>query len=156
MRRAEREVLETEFMHQVLHEADELFLAMNTGDAPYVLPVNHVLYKGDLFFHCATEGRKLELMKSDARVGFSTAVDIRVVGTTTRYRSVCGTGTASEVEDPVLKDEVLRAIAARFKAPCQFPVPPDVFARTGLVCIRIESLTGKHSREGEGPRAIKS
>ncbi|HJV66145.1 MAG TPA: pyridoxamine 5'-phosphate oxidase family protein [Geomonas sp.] len=155
MRRTEREVLDVEFMHQVLRDAGEIYIAFNTGGAPYVLPVNHVFHNGCIFFHCASGGRKLDLMNCDARVGFSTAVDIRVEGTTTRYRSVCGTGIASLVEDPAVKDEVLRAVAERFQAPCQFPVSPEIFARTGIVCIRTETLTGKHSRPGEGPRPVK-
>lgn len=154
MRRTEREITDPEFMHGVLRDAGELYIGINTGETPYVLPVNHVLHDGCIYFHCATEGRKLELLRADARVGFSTAVDIRVEGTTTRYRSVCGTGVASMVKDEALKEEVLRAIAARFQAPCVFPTPPAKFAATGIVRIRIETLTGKHSRPGEPPRTV--
>jgi len=155
MRRKEREVVEPEFAHQVLRDAQELYLAFNSGDeAPYVLAVNHVLYENSLYFHCATEGRKLDLLRQDPRVGFFTAADARVEGTTTRYRSVCGTGRAFWVEDPEAKGEVLLAIAQRFKAPCSFPVPEEKMARTGVVRIDIETLTAKHSRSGEGPRTV--
>jgi len=80
--------------------------------------------------------------------------DPRVEGTTTRFRSVCGTGEAEIVEDPVLKDQVLRELAARYNAPCVFPVSPQKFGYTRIVRIRIETLTGKHSRPGEGPRPV--
>ena len=154
MRRTEREVLDLEFMHQVLREGREIYLAINSGAAPYVLPVNYVFHDGCIFFHCAREGRKLDLLQTDPRVGFSTAVDIRVENTTTRYRSVCGSGTATRVEDPGLKNEVLKAFAARYQAPCVFPVSAEKFAHTGMVCIRIESMTGKQSRSGEGLRPM--
>jgi uncharacterized protein len=154
MRRKEREVLDPEFGRQVLREAQEMYVAFNTGEAPYLLPVNHVLCGDYLYFHCAVAGRKLELMGKDPRVGFSTAVDIRVENTTTRYRSVCGTGIATWIDDPQLKHEVLRAIAERFQAPCSFPVPEEKFARTGVVRIEIQTLTAKHSRSGEGPRTV--
>lgn len=152
MRRTERERLDLEFMHQVLMDAGEIYIALNAGNAPYVLPVNYVFFNGCIFFHCAPEGRKLELLHADPRVGFSTAVDIRVENTTTRYRSVCGSGIAEVIDDPVLKNEALEALAARYQAPCVFPVPADKLARTTIVRIRIESLTGKHSHSGEGPR----
>lgn len=154
MRRTEREILNPEFMHQVLRDATEMYIALNSGEAPYVLPVNYVFHNGCIYFHCAPEGRKLDLLRMDPRVGFSTAVDIRVEKTTTRYRSVCGRGIGELVDDPTLKDEVLRAFAARYNAPCVFPVSAEKFAYTRIVSIRIESLTGKYSRLDEGPRPV--
>jgi nitroimidazol reductase NimA-like FMN-containing flavoprotein (pyridoxamine 5'-phosphate oxidase superfamily) len=73
-------------------------------------------------------------------------VDIRVEKTTTRYRSVCGTGLATLVEDDTLKIEVLKALATKYNAPCTFPVPERTLAGTRVVRISIESVTGKHSR----------
>ena len=154
MRRTEREITDVDFMHQVLNDAQEIYIAMNAEGAPYVLPVNHVFHDGCIFFHCALEGRKLDLLKADSRIAFSTAVDIAVDKTTTRYRSVCGTGIAELVDDPERKNEILKVIAARFKAPCVFPVSPQKFAITGMVCIRIATLTGKYSRRSEGQRPM--
>jgi len=150
-------MLELEFMHTVLRDAGEIYLALNaenTADAPYVLPVNHVFYEGCIYFHCATEGRKLDLLRANPRMGFSTAVDIAVDGTTTRYRSVCGTGIAAIVKDDTEKVSVLKVIAARCKAPCHFPVSVEKLAITDIVRIRIESVTGKYSRRGEGKRPM--
>jgi nitroimidazol reductase NimA-like FMN-containing flavoprotein (pyridoxamine 5'-phosphate oxidase superfamily) len=148
-------MLDVEFMHAVLWDAQEIYIAMNAEGAPYVLPVNHVFHGGCIYFHCATEGHKLDLLRSDPRVGFSTAVDVVVDGTTTRYRSVCGTGVAEIVTDNAeLKSEILQAIAARFNAPCHFPVSQEQFAATGMVRIHIESMTGKYSRRGEGKRPV--
>ena len=154
MRRTERQMLDLEFMHAVLRDAQEVYLAMNAEGAPYVLPVNHVLHEGCIYFHCATEGRKLDLLRADPRVGFSTAVDIAVEGTTTRYRSVCGNGVAEIVHDDAEKVSILKAIAARFKAPCHFPVSAEKLAATGIVRIRIEAMTGKYSRRGEDKRPM--
>ena len=154
MRRSEREVRDTAFMHQVLRDAGEIYLSWNTDGAPYVLPVNFVYYEGSIYFHCAPEGRKMDLLLADARVGFATAVDIAVEKTTTRYRSVCGYGTATVVQDDTLKNDVLKAFAARFKAPCVFPVSPQKFALTRIVRIDIEALTGKYSHPGEGQRPV--
>ena len=155
MRRTEREVLDLEFMHQVLQDAQEIYIAMNSGEAPYVLPVNYVFHKGCIFFHCALEGRKLDLLQTDSRIGFSTAVDIRIEKTTTRYRCVCGSGTVEIINDPIRKNEVLKAFAARYNAPCFFPISEQKFAHTNVVCIHIEKLTGKYSHPNEGPRPMQ-
>jgi nitroimidazol reductase NimA-like FMN-containing flavoprotein (pyridoxamine 5'-phosphate oxidase superfamily) len=148
-------MLDTEFMHAVLRDAQEIYIAMNAEDAPYVLPVNHVFHEGCIYFHCAVEGRKLDLLRADPRIAFSTAVDIAVDGTTTRYRSVCGTGVAEIITDNVeLKNEILQVIAARFKAPCHFPVSPKKIAITDMVRIHIKNMTGKYSRRDEGQRTM--
>ena len=154
MRRTEREILDPEFMHQVLRDATEIYIALNTGAAPYILPVNYIFLNRSIYFHCALEGRKLDLLRADPCIGFSAAVDIKVEETTTRYRSVCGTGKGELVDDPEQKNEVLKAFAARYNAPCVFPVSAAKFANTGIVRIRIETLTGKHSRPDEGPRPV--
>lgn len=154
MRRTEREMTDRAFMEQVLRDAGELYLAMNAEGAPYVLPVNFVFFEGGIWFHCATEGRKLDLLRADPRGAFTAAVDIAVEGTTTRYRSVCGTGLAEVVTDPQSKNEALKALAARFQAPCVFPVSEQKFAATCVIRIAIESLTGKYSRRGEGKRPM--
>lgn len=154
MRRTEREIIDKEFMYQVLRDAGELYIAMNSESAPYVLPVNFVFYDGCIYFHCATEGRKLDLIRADPRISFCSAVDIAVDGTTTRYRSVCGSGVADVVTDPEHKNRILKALAARFNAPCVFPISEKKFAITNVVRITIESLTGKYSRRGEGKRPM--
>lgn len=146
MRRKDREITDPSFMHEILREADVVSVAFNTGEFPYVLPFNFVLYGDSIFIHCAPEGRKLDLIGRDPRVGFCAAVDIRVENTTTRYRSVCGTGIAAPVDDDNLKVETLKALAAKYKAPCVFPIPERTLAATRVVRVRIESLSGKRSR----------
>lgn len=146
MRRKDREITDQSFMREVLQEADVVSVAFNTGEFPYVLPFNFVLYGDSIFIHCAAEGRKLDLIGRDPKVAFCAAVDIRVENTTTRYSSVCGTGIATLVEDDTLKVETLKALAAKYKAPCVFPLPERTLAATGVVRVRIESMSGKRSR----------
>ena len=155
MRRAERQVCDPEFIQQVLEEAQEIYLAFNTQDFPYIVPVNYVLYEGSLFFHSAYEGTKMDLLRADPRVAFSTAVDIHIEKTTTRYRGVCGHGIAEIVEDANMKNAVLKAFAVRYKAPCVFPVPERMFTHTCVVRIDIKQISGKHSRPEEPPRTKK-
>lgn len=154
MRRTEREVHDAAAIRQMLEDAGELYIALNTDAAPYIFAVNHVCVDDAVYFHCAVEGRKLDLMRADARVGFFSATDIYIEGTTTRYRSVYGTGTASVVTDDATRDRVLKALAQRFKVPCVFPVSAQKMAITLIVRIDICTLTGKHSRSAEGKRPM--
>lgn len=147
MRRKERERTDRAFMEQVLREADTLWLSMNTGDAPYVIPVNHVFHEGVLYIHCATEGYKLDLIHRNSRVGFAAAVGVEILRekATTGYRSVCGTGQAVLVTGNEEKQAALLAIRDRYNALCHLPASPEKLARTAIIRIDIDGLTGKQA-----------
>ena len=74
MRKANREIKDEQLMRQTLETADTCRLALNTGGAPYIVPLSYGYTLEDnrltLYFHCADEGRKLELMAADNRAGF--------------------------------------------------------------------------------------
>ena len=103
---------------EILNKAESLFVAFQTGDFPYVLPFNHVWLDGRIYIHCALEGRKIDVLRRDGRVGFSTAVDVCIIRekSTTHFRSLCGTGRVSEVTDTEEKRRALDAISLRFDA----------------------------------------
>lgn len=105
---------------EILNKAESLFVAFQTGDFPYVLPFNHVWLDGRIYIHCALEGRKIDVLRRDGRVGFSTAVDVCIIRekSTTHFRSLCGTGRVSEVTDTEEKRRALDAISLRFDARC--------------------------------------
>lgn len=145
MRRNDRERTDKAFMDQVLAEAEELWVGFNTGGAPYVLPLNFAHVDNCLYMHCAVEGRKLDLIRQDPRVGFTTAAGVEIIREkfTTRYRSVCGTGRAVILEDAAEKQKALDAISERYQALCPRPAPEKMLARTLAIRIDIEELTGK-------------
>lgn len=147
MRRKDRERTEKAFLDQVLAEAEELWVGFNTGGAPYVLPLNFAHVDGSLYLHCAVEGRKLELIRQDPRVGFSTAAGIVIVREkfTTRYRSVCGVGRAVILEDAAERQRALDIISERYQALCPRPASEKMLARTAVIRIDIEEITGKES-----------
>lgn len=111
MRRKEREITDFEEIIKILDESNFLTLAMIKGTEPYSVPVNFG-YKLDddkkriqIFIHGATEGTKLNCIKNCPRVSFS-AVSYSEIGAnkepcawTDFYRSVCGKGNASILED---------------------------------------------------------
>jgi len=116
-----------------------------------VLPFNHVWLDGHIYIHCALEGRKIDVLRRDGRVGFSTAVDVCIIRekSTTHFRSLCGTGRVSEVTDTEEKRRALDAISLRFDARCPRPTPDAALARVNILRIDVESLTCRHKN---GPR----
>ena len=118
------------------------------SNRPYGIPVNYVVMEESIFFHCATEGQKLENITANKGVSFC------VVGKTellpekfsTRYESVVVSGSADVIEDNVLIKNVLRALVAKY-APDHIAAGDDYIDRlmdqTAVVRISVEHLAGK-------------
>ncbi len=147
MRRKDKARLDREFMDTVLNEAQEIYVAFASADAPYVIPLNFAYMHGKIYVHCAHNGRKIDCIKANAQVGFCTAVDIAILreDATTKFRSVCGTGQAHLVDDIEEKRLALDAIATRYEANCECPATDKMVARTAIICIDILTLSGKQS-----------
>ena len=115
---------------------------------PYGIPVNYVVMEDAIFFHCATEGQKLENITANRGVSFC------VVGRTellpdkfsTRYESVVVSGEAKVVEKPELKEKALNALVAKY-APGNMAAGKayieKLMDKTAVVRISIDHLIGK-------------
>lgn len=145
MRQSQRECNAPEFFDEVFTRGEVLFLSLNTETFPYGVPVNFVFLDGRLYFHCALEGAKIDLLRRDGRVGFAVAADVVIAPekSTTFYKSVCGTGLASFVEDTDEKRHALDALAERYGASCPRPTPDSALRHAALVRIDIKAMTGK-------------
>ena len=149
-----RECNEEEFFDEVFSAADDLALAMNAGDFPYVIPVNFAQERANgarrIYIHCAPEGRKLDLLRADGRVAFMlhAGVEIDREHATTIYTCLCGTGRTVIVENAEEKGHALDAIAARYQARCHVPARPGDIARVAILRIDVESLSGKRRPRG--------
>lgn len=74
MRRSDREIKDFDEIIEVINKCDVCRLAINDGDYPYIVPMNFGLNIEDgkvvLYFHCASEGKKLELLRKNNKVAF--------------------------------------------------------------------------------------
>ena len=71
MRRSDREITDRNEILQVMERCDVCRLALNDGEYPYILPLNFGMEQAGeqiiLYFHGATEGKKLNLIARDPR-----------------------------------------------------------------------------------------
>lgn len=151
MRRIEKQNNTKEFFDYVFEKADYFCLALTPAGSndlyPYALFLDFVREDNIIYFHCANEGHKLELLKANNHVAFTLAVDIKVdqEKATGRYKSICGTGIAHFVEDIEEKRHVLQLFANKFQTQCFRPGNARLFERTQIVAIEIQAMTGKQS-----------
>ncbi len=119
MRRSDRE-RDRSFAYAVIDRCEYGVAAFSTGeDTPYCIPLSLVRMGDDLYFHCALQGRKLELLRRCPRVcvTFATGTAPSYLPDaneyTTYFQSAVVTGSAFEVTDPAQKRAVLRALCEK-------------------------------------------
>lgn len=152
MRRSDREQ-SLEFSLELIDRCKHGTVAFATEDgAPYCIPLSLVRAGDKLYFHCAKQGHKTDLLHRDGRVcvTFVGADDPAFVAPamyTTYFQSVVVMGRASEVTEPEEKAEALRAL-------CRKLTPHDLgeglekaieksLSVTAVWCISMDQITGK-------------
>ena len=150
MRRSDRE-RDQDFAYQVLDRCEYGVVAMTGAEGvPYCIPLSLVRVADKLYFHCAVEGPKLDLLRRNPQVcisfvGLHQPAEDKF---TTYFQSANVVGTASEVTDDQEKILALRALCEkltpsnmtgdRFNRAIAKSLP-----RTGVWRIQIEEITGK-------------
>ncbi len=68
MRKKEREVADLQEIESIINMSEVCRLAFADMNVPYIVTMNFGYSGGDkkhLYFHCATEGRKLEMIRKN-------------------------------------------------------------------------------------------
>ncbi len=151
MRRSDKEIADRTEMESIIQRSQICRLGMCEGGIPYIVPLCFGYEDGILYFHSASVGKKLEMIKRNNKVCFEMDIDQELIrpiddrgSCSMRYRSVIGYGAASFVDDPAEKRKALDAIMRHYSiAPIEYPA--DILVRTTIIMVRIESISGKES-----------
>lgn len=149
MRREEREIRDQADVLAVMKEALVCRLGFSDDGMPYVVPMNFGLGENCIYLHCAREGRKLDIIRKNDKVCFEMDLlrEIKqgstACGWGAHYESVIGFGRAVLVENPYEKRVALDRIMEHYDARAPFSYADDIFAKTEVIRIDIESVTGK-------------
>lgn len=150
LRRPDREIADRALIDAVIREARVCRLALAGADGPYVVPLCFGYDGASFYFHCAPEGRKIDVLRADPRA----CVEIDVVDGMReaaqacswgiRYRSVIAFGTASIVEEAAEKRRALELLMAQY-SPATYSFPDQSIENVTFIRVLIESITGKNS-----------
>ena len=125
MRRSHCEVTDPLRIGRILGSTNIGRLATNGADGyPYVTPVNFVYHEGNIYFHCAATGEKLDNMERDPRVCFEVDIPLayidagfdperRICRLHQFYHCVIMRGEARVIPDGPKKVAVLNALVAK-------------------------------------------
>ena len=154
MRRKDRQITDLEAIRAILDGEDVLHLAMCDENTPYVVPMSYGYELSEdgkliLYLHCASEGRKLEMLRKNPNVCFEVSRKIKLVynekmgSCTAKYRSVIGSGKAILEESA---EEKLRSLDALMKQAGHAEHPPyeeKLLAITRTLRIEADEYTAK-------------
>jgi hypothetical protein len=150
VRRREKEITSRSGIDAVIRSAQVLRLGLVDGMEPYIVPLSFGYDGESLYFHCAPEGRKLDVIRKNDHVCFEVDELLAIVDAGeactwgARYRSVMGTGRAVILEDRDAKRRGLAAIMAQYSDRTH-TFPDREVDRTCVVRVDIGSLSGKRT-----------
>lgn len=135
-----------------MRQCDSCVLALNDDGFPYMVPLNFGMDIEDgqlyLYFHCAMQGKKLDLIRKDNRATFEMDCDHNFIlydermSCTMGYSSVVGHGIIEFVEEEK-KYEALKILMRQYHAE-DFQFNTDMIKVTTVLKMKVLDMTGKH------------
>jgi uncharacterized protein len=153
MRKKEREVTDIHEIEKIISSADVCRIAFADMNTPYIVTMNFGYSGGEkkyLWFHCANEGRKLDLIKKNNWVCFEMDTDHQIVegslacDFSMKYSSIVGYGYVTIVDDTEEKKEGLNQIMFHYTGKKDFSFKPEIILKTTILRLEITAMTGKH------------
>jgi nitroimidazol reductase NimA-like FMN-containing flavoprotein (pyridoxamine 5'-phosphate oxidase superfamily) len=152
MRRKEREIKNLQEIEDIIERADVCRIALSDNDVPYIVTMNFGFRKGAnpcLFFHCAKEGKKIEMIKRNNLACFQFDIDRLLVKTDVRcncgmqYRSVVGAGKISFVYEREQKIEALEYLTNHYVGGHRHRFEEKNLEETTVLRLDIDEISGK-------------
>jgi uncharacterized protein len=153
MRRNDREIRDRESLRAILAGADACRLAFALGDEPYIATMNFGFEWEEelpvLYFHCAREGRKLEMMRKNSRVCFELDFEHELTRGPApcdwgmKYASIVGYGTLSEISDDATRRAGLDLVLRHYGWKGEGGYGEGPLAATTVLSLRVEEMSGK-------------
>jgi nitroimidazol reductase NimA-like FMN-containing flavoprotein (pyridoxamine 5'-phosphate oxidase superfamily) len=153
MRRTDKEITDPALINQIIERSQMCRLGLAKDNIPYVLPVSFGYDGTAVYFHTATEGRKIDFMTANDRVCFEFEHGVELLRHDSTpckwsfsFQSVIGYGTVQELTELSEKTAGLNTIMKHYSG------REWSFTAADLETIRvwrigIESLTGKQSKD---------
>jgi hypothetical protein len=148
MRKTEQEIKDAAAVEDIIIRAQVCRVGLCENGRPYIVPLCFGYKDRALYFHCAREGRKLDIIRKNNIVCFEMDTDQELVKgekackCNMKYRSVIGFGKAELIEDTEGKRTALDIIMQHYFEG-SFEYPQEHVNKTAIVRVGIESMTGK-------------
>ena len=152
MRRKDRETSRQEALEILDRSSWGVLSVVDSNNEPYGIPLSFVRNGEWLYFHCAQEGHKLEILRERPKVSiaFVSSAEFPNNHFTVIYESAIVSGTATEVNNNEEKIYGLRTLSERFTPKNMQAFEKEVnqmLDKTSVWKIHIEEITGKRRKK---------
>ena len=154
MRRKDREITDFNDMIEIVKKCDSCVLALNEEGFPYLIPMNFGMDIEDgqlyLYFHCASEGKKLDLIRKDNRASFEMDCEHKLVlqeeemECSMGYASVIGQGIIEFVAEED-KFDALKILMGQYRSR-DFKFDTRMLGVTTVLKMKVLNMTGKRKK----------
>ena len=151
MRRKDREIIDRNVINNIISRCKICRIALCENGQPYVLPLNFGYNGKHIYFHSAKQGKKIEMIKKNNRVGFEFDILHEIAKAENpcewgaRYESVVGTGTAEFVESQQEKAKALECILNHYGG--EFNEFKDSgLSSVTIIRVSVDSISGKERK----------
>lgn len=153
MRRQDRRITDPAMICAVLDKCRTLHLGLVEDGRVYIVPLNYGWTEENgryiLYAHSAAEGRKIDLIRGGADVGFEMETGVEYFDADTacgwgnRYESIIGEGRATLLETPEEKRQSLAAIMAHYSARKDYTFEDAMVNLVQVIQIDVTALSCK-------------
>lgn len=153
MRRHDREITDPAKIDEIIRACHCCRLGFADAGEVYIVPLNFGFTseggKRTFYFHGATEGRKIGLIRQSPRVAFELDTHYRLneaetaCGYSARFQSVMGTGIVHLLEDHAEKAEALRHIMQHNTGKADWTFPEAMLTGTAVFRCEVETISCK-------------
>lgn len=156
MRRKDREVTDEKQIAEIISKCHCCRLGFCDNGIPYIVPMNfgfeQIEHQFVFFFHSATEGRKMEFIKSGKPVGFELDTNYMLqeadhpCGYSARFQSIIGTGNISLLTDNNDKEYALSQIMFHNTGKSEWNFPSSMLERVAVFKLVVKELSCKEHK----------
>ncbi|MEL7570530.1 MAG: pyridoxamine 5'-phosphate oxidase family protein [Eubacteriaceae bacterium] len=156
MRRKDREITDRAEIISIIKKCDVCRLAMFDDKYPYIVPLNFGLNYDDdnieLYFHCAQEGKKLDLITKNNNVGFEMDTSHKLVvsdspcGCTMEYESIIGNGII-EIVNEEQKEKALDFIVTQYTEKSNVAYDEKYLKAVTVLKLTVNNITCKRLKK---------
>lgn len=153
MRRQDRRITDPAMICAVLDKCRTLHLGLVEDGRVYIVPLNYGWTEENgryiLYAHSAAEGRKIDLIRGGADVGFEMETGVEYFDADTacgwgnRYESIIGEGRATLLSTPAEKRQALAAIMAHYSARKDYTFEDAMVNLVQVIQIDVTALSCK-------------
>jgi len=144
----------------ILDQCEVMRVGLSVGDQPYIVPMNFAYEVIDgrvsIYFHCASEGKKLDMIAKNSNVCFEADCSHKILKAdsdiacawSAEFQSIMGEGTIAAVTVEPQKIAALDLIMKRYGFQGKPTYKSQRVEATTILKISVASMTGKCKQIG--------